>query len=274
MTSTLDTALDFAALHQPGQPLLLPNAWDAASARIIEKAGAAAIATTSAAVAWSLGTLDGNRLNPDLAVAVIARIAETVTVPVSADIEGGYAECPAGVAATVLRVLAAGAVGVNIEDTNHFGDGLLSVDEQGARIGAARAAGAAVGLPVFINARIDTYVHAIDEPDVRWKQTAERANAYLAAGASGIFVPGLLDLDEIARLAATIDGPLNVMAGPGAPSVAELAKTGVARISVGGEIAAAAYAVARRAATELCVQGTYDALADRIDFPDFQAMMS
>lgn len=274
MISAADLARQFAALHRPGQPLLLPNAWDPASARVIEQCGAAAIATTSAGVAWSLGCPDGNHLGPERALTAVARIAQVATVPVSADIEGGYADTPAGVAETVRRVLDVGAVGVNIEDADYAGRGLLSIEEQEARLGAARAAGEATGIPVFINARIDTYLRAVGEPDVRLKETLQRAHAYLAAGASGIFVPGLLDLEELARLATAIDGPLNAMAGPGAPSVAELAETGVARVSLGAAIAMAAYAAAHRAATELHVHGTYDALNDQVDFADLQALMT
>jgi 2-methylisocitrate lyase-like PEP mutase family enzyme len=269
-TPLRDLALALRALHVPGRPLVLPNAWDAASARLTEDAGAAAVATTSAGLAWALGAADGDRLDRDRALGAVAGITAAVRVPVTADIESGYAADPAGVGDTVRAVLAAGAVGVNIEDTLHEpGAGALRpVAEQAERITAAREAADAEGVPLFINARIDTFLRGAGGVDV----TLERAAAFLAAGADGIFVPGAVDPETLKLLVAGIDAPLNVMAGPGAPSVADLAALGVARVSVGAGIALAVHALTRRAARELLERGTYDTLADRLDSREVNAL--
>lgn len=274
---THETALAFHALHIPGRPLVLPNAWDTASARLVEEAGAAAVATTSAGLAWDLGTADGDRLDRDRALGALARVAAAVRVPVSADIESGYAKDAAGVGDTIRAVLAAGAVGVNIEDALYDGEGvgdggrgpLRPVAEQAERIAAARAAADAAGVPLFINARIDTVLRGAGGVE----ETLERAAAFLAAGADGIFVPGAVDPGTVKSLVAGVEGPLNVLAGPGAPSVAELAALGVARISTGSSIAQAAHAVVRRAARELLSAGTYDSLTGGLDYAELNTLL-
>ncbi|MGW3150983.1 isocitrate lyase/PEP mutase family protein [Streptomyces sp. NPDC001177] len=267
-----DRALAFRALHVPGRPLVLPNAWDAMSARLAEDAGAAAVATTSAGLAWSLGAADGDRLERDRALDAVARIAATVRVPVSADIESGYAKDPAGVAGTVRAVLAAGAVGINIEDALYEeGSGALRpVAEQAERIAAAREAADAQGVPLFVNARIDTFLRGAGGVDA----TLERAAAFRAAGADGIFVPGAVDPETVRALVEGIDGPLNVLVGPDAPSVAELAALGVARVSAGSGLAEAAYAVVRRAARELLDAGTYEAQAQGLDYGELNTLLA
>jgi 2-methylisocitrate lyase-like PEP mutase family enzyme len=245
----------FAGLHRRGDPLLLANAWDVASAVAIASAGAQAIATTSAGVAWSLGVPDGADLGADRAAAVIRRIAAAVTVPVSADIEAGYGESPGTVAATLTAVVRAGAVGVNIEDQRDQSS-LFEPGEQAERLAAARAA--AAGIPVWINARTDVFLcGAYSSTSAGVAAALRRAAQYAGAGADSLFVPGLTDLAAIAELAA---GPLpvTVMAGPGAATVAELTTAGVVRISLGSAVAQAAYGLAARAATELFTTGTYD----------------
>ncbi|MFG2361226.1 isocitrate lyase/phosphoenolpyruvate mutase family protein [Streptomyces mirabilis] len=279
---THETALAFRALHIPGRPLVLPNAWDTASARLVEEAGAAAVATTSAGLAWDLGTADGDRLDRDRALGAVARVAAAVRVPVSADIESGYAMDAAGVGDTIRAVLAAGAVGVNIEDALYEGEGddgegvgdggrgpLRPVAEQAERIAAARAAADAAGVPLFINARIDTVLRGAGGVE----ETLERAAAFLAAGADGIFVPGAVEPGTVKSLVAGVEGPLNVLVGPGAPSVAELAALGVARISTGSSIAQAAHAVVRRAARELLSAGTYDSLTGGLDYAELNTLL-
>lgn len=279
---THETALAFRALHIPGRPLVLPNAWDTASARLVEESGAAAVATTSAGLAWDLGAADGDRLDRDRALGAVARIAAAVRVPVSADIESGYAKDAAGVGDTIRAVLAAGAVGVNIEDALYDGEGddgegvgdggrgpLRPVAEQAERIAAARAAADAAGVPLFINARIDTVLRSAGGVE----ETLERAAAFLVAGADGIFVPGVVDPGTVKSLVAGVEGPLNVLVGPGAPSVAELAALGVARISTGSSIAAAAHAMVRRAARELLSAGTYDSLAGGLDYAELNTLL-
>ncbi|MFF1277347.1 isocitrate lyase/phosphoenolpyruvate mutase family protein [Streptomyces marokkonensis] len=267
-----DRALAFRSLHVPGRPLILPNAWDAASARLVEDAGAAAVATTSAGVAWVLGAADGEGLDRGRALRAVTQIAGAVRVPVTADIESGYAQDPAGVGDTVRAVLAAGAVGVNIEDAPHGTGGgpLRPAGEQAERIAAARAAADGAGVPLFVNARVDTFLCGAGGVD----DTVERAAAYLAAGADGIFVPGTVDPGTVKELAGRIDAPLNVMAGPGAPPAAELAALGVARVSVGSGIAQAAHALVRRAARELLDDGTYDAQAGGLAYGTLNALMA
>ncbi|MGI5289079.1 isocitrate lyase/PEP mutase family protein [Nonomuraea polychroma] len=263
-----DRAALFHALHRGGEVLVLPNAWDAASAAVIEAAGARAIATTSAGVSWAHGAPDAQGLTRERMVAAVGRIVAAVRVPVTADIEGGYGD----VAATVRAVIEAGAVGVNLEDSpGPDGAPLLSPQDQAERIATARAAADAAWVDVFINARTDVYLSGA--PGDRPAEVAERARVYADAGADGLFVPGLLDLDVIARLAGG-PLPLNVMAGPGAPAVGELAAAGVARVSVGSAIAQSAYACAARAAAELLGTGTYDTLADSLDYGGLNAALS
>ncbi|MEU5850989.1 isocitrate lyase/PEP mutase family protein [Saccharopolyspora shandongensis] len=266
-----DKAELFHSLHTDRSPLVLANAWDVASARLVEEAGSAAVATTSAGVAWSLGAADGNALDRGLAVELIARIAAAVDLPVTADIEGGFAENPDGVGETIRLVLAAGAIGVNIEDS--VGPSLRPVEEQVARIAAARAAADEAQIPLFINARTDPFLRPVhDDPAERLRDAIARAAAYAEAGASGIFVPGVTDLAVVAELAKNIERPLNVLAGPGAPAVAELAEAGAARISLGAAVAQAAYALARKGIREALEHGTYESIADAVDFGDFNAL--
>lgn len=251
------------ALHTPGDPLVLANVWDAATARLVEAAGAPAVATASASVSWTRGVPDGGGLDLAGALAQTALVVRAVEVPVTADLEDGLAPDAAGVGRAVTELLALGAVGVNLED------GLRPVAEAAERIAAARAAAEAAGVRLYVNARTDVFVQG--DRDVT--ETVERARAYLAAGASGIFVPGAGDPAVIAELLAALPGvPLNVMAGPGAPAVAELAKLGVARISLGPGLAKAAYAAARRAAEELYAHGTYQALEGGLEYGELNAL--
>jgi 2-methylisocitrate lyase-like PEP mutase family enzyme len=256
----------FASLHRTGDPLLLANAWDVASAVAIASAGAKAIATTSAGVAWSLGVPDAADLGADRAAAVIERITAAVPVPVSADIEAGYGPEPEAVAATVTAVIWAGAVGINLEDRSGRDETLLfEPAEQAERLAAARTAADRLAVPAWINARTDVFLAGVGPAEQRVEAALERAAAYAAAGANSLFVPGLVDLEAIAQLAA---GPLPVavMAWAGAPTVPELASAGAVRISLGAAIAQAAYAVAARAATELRTEGTYRSSADGIPY--------
>lgn len=258
----------FASLHRAGQPLLLPNAWDVASAVAIAAAGARAVATTSAGVAWSLGVPDAGDLGADRAAEVIERIAAAVEVPVSADIEAGYGDSPEAVARTVAAVVRAGAAGVNLEDRRDTG-GLYDAAAQADRIAAARSA--AGDVPVWINARTDVFLGGGYPDGVA--EALKRAASYAAAGADSLFVPGLTDLGAIAELVA---GPLPVavMAGPGAPSVAEFASAGVVRVSVGSAIAQAAYGLAARAAAEMFTAGTYDSCAGGFDYAEMNSRIS
>ena len=261
-------AATLRSLHEDGI-FVLPNAWDAGSAAMIAAAGATVIATTSAGVSWSLGRPDGQNLSREEAVDAIARIAATVGLPVTADVEGGYGPAPDAVAATVTAVIGAGVVGINLEDSGAPGGGLFNAAAQAGRISAARAAAAAAGLPeLVINARTDVFLFAIGEPEGRLDDVLARASAYAEAGADSLFVPGLLDLGTLAELTRKVSLPVNVMAGPGAPDVAALRAAGVRRVSLGQAVTQAAYTLARKAAAEALSSGTYDAIAGADSFGD------
>lgn len=271
MSDLSSLAQRFRALHQPGTPLLLANAWDAATAKIAAAAGATAIATSSAALAWSLGYADGDEVDRDQALDAVRRIAAAVDLPVSADIEGGYPRSPGGIPGTIRAVVEAGAVGVNFEDCLYDAPSeLLSADDQSSRIATVREA---AGPELFINARTDTYLRSVGDPEKRLDDTLSRAAAYLAAGADGVFVPGVTDPDTVRALVDGIDGPVNILVGPGAPPVAELATLGVARLSLGSSTAAAAYSLAHRAATDLFGPGTYESLTGNLDYGALNTLM-
>ncbi|MGE5624487.1 MAG: isocitrate lyase/PEP mutase family protein [Bacillota bacterium] len=260
---------EFRRLHGE-HPLVLPNAWDAASARLMEQAGAKAIATTSAGVSWSHGCLDGQKLSRDEMLAAIGRIVRRVNVPVTADIEGGYGNgSPRDVAETVRAAAELGVAGINLEDSpGHGGQTLLDPKEQAERIAAARSAGG----KLVINARIDVYMFEVGAPGTRLAETCRRAAAYRAAGADCVFVPGVIDWDSIAALVSGVGGPLNIMAMPGAPSVAELGALGVTRVSVGPLITQAAFAAVRRATRELLEKGSYGKSEDLVSFSDVRTL--
>jgi 2-methylisocitrate lyase-like PEP mutase family enzyme len=262
------------ALHAAGV-LVLPNAWDAGSAAMIAQAGARAIATTSGGIAWSLGRPDGQLLTRADMIQRVREIAAAVTIPVTADIEGGYGPSPQDVAATVEAVIAAGAAGVNIEDSRAPGGPLFDPADQAARIQAARAASASAGLPgLFINVRTDVFLYGIGVPQTRLDDVLARSSAYAEAGADGLFVPGLTDLRVISELVEASPLPVNAMAGPGAPTVAELAAAGISRVSVGTVIAQAAYTLAQRTATELLTTGTYTELEHALDFGTINSLFA
>lgn len=244
----------FRELHRPGEILVLPNAWDAGSARLIESCGAAAIATTSAGLAWSQGYPDGDALPPRILATAVAAIARVIAVPLTVDVEGGYAADPRAVGETVAAVADAGAVGINIED------GAASPDVLCAKISAARSAAARAGIDLFVNARTDVYLRGLVPPERAVGETIERARRYREAGGDGVFVPNLTDPRAIRDLAAAIELPLNVMVRPNLPPVAELRTLGVRRVSAGSAVAQAAYGVTQRAATQLLAAGRYDAM--------------
>ena len=276
--STTDRALLFRQLHAANADalLVLPNAWDAMSARVVEAAGARAIATTSAGISWALGFPDGQGLTREAMIDAVRCIVHAVRIPVTADIESGYGDgSPSAVAETVRGIIAAGAIGVNLEvSPGRDGAALLDVAVQSVRLSAARDAAAASGVPAFINARVDTYLRQVGDANDRFDETVRRARAYVAAGADGVFVPLAPDADTIRRLAASVGAPLNVIAGPGSPSVTELRALGVARVSVGPGLARSVMAHIRHAATELLGAGTYEALREQISSPEANALFA
>jgi 2-methylisocitrate lyase-like PEP mutase family enzyme len=266
----------FRTMHKAPPILVLPNAWDAVSARLFVKEGVKAVATTSAGVAATLGYADGQKVPRALMLEAIARIARAVDVPVTADIEAGYATTALELAETIRSMIDAGAIGCNLEDATGRAPKLLfEIEEQIARIRAARDAGDRAGVPVVINARTDVYLASVGEPEDRFAETVRRANAYREAGADCLFVPGVADLPTLTNLVREIKGPINVLAGPGLPVVGELERIGVARLSVGSAIMRATLATARDAARELLQHGTYSAFLDRnISYAEVNELMS
>ena len=251
------------ALHHGPNILVLPNAWDAISARLFEAEGFSAIATTSAGVAAALGYADGGIVPANEMVEAIGRIVRTVNVPVTADIEHAYGETPNAVVDVVLRVAAAGAAGINLEDYVPGAAGLETLDVQLDKIAAIAKATRTAGVPIVINARTDGFLRAIGEPAIRLASAIERGKAFLAAGADCVFVPGVRDRETIAALVKGIGGPLNVLAVEGMPPVAELEAIGVARVSVGSGPMRASLAVVRDVARELKTRGTYTSFTSR-----------
>ena len=257
----LQKANALRALHQSGKVLLLPNVWDVASARTIEEARFHAIATTSAGIAFSLGYPDGQKISRQEMLAHVARIARSVRVPVSADVEAGYGDRPEDAAETAREVIAAGAVGMNFEDgTDDPQRPLLDLPLQLERIRAIREVAEKSGVPLVLNARTDVYLAQVGSPDSRYDHALGRLRAYRDAGASCVFLPGLRDPETIKQFVKDVQCPLNILAGPGSPSITELGKLGVARVSLGSAPMRATLGLLRRIAHELKASGTYQAL--------------
>lgn len=270
-----ERAKQLRQLHEL-RPLVLPNAWDAASARLVELAGAKAIASTSAGVAWSLGYGDGEQLQRSEMIEAIQRMVRVVNVPVTADIESGYGRGSLeDVAETVRAVIAVGAAGINLEDSpGRIGESLLTAEQQAERIRMVRTTAQAVGGDLVINARTDVFLAQVGAPESRFDETVRRANLYHAAGADCLFIPGVVDAAMISKLVRATHGPISVMAGPGAPTIHELGQLGVARVSVGPAITLAALAATQKAARELLEQGTYESLTHRLPFADVNGMFA
>ncbi len=242
----------FHALHAPGELLIFANAWDAGSARLFESLGSKAIATTSSGVAWANAYPDGDALPADLLLACVGAIARAVAVPLTVDVEGGYSDDAEVVAATVDKVVAAGAVGINIEDGN------APPARLAAKIAAIRAT---CGDGVFINARIDVHLRGIGAPATRPAELAARIARYAQAGADGVFVPGLADPTEIAAaVVAAAPLPVNLMAVPSLPDATALRRLGVRRLSAGGALATAAIVAAGSLAQAFIATGDSAAL--------------
>lgn len=274
-----DRAETLRALHVKSSPLLLVNVWDVASAKAVASTGAAAIATSSAAMAWMLGGLDGTGRAADGFFDMVGRISAAVApLPLSVDVEAGFGSTPTQVATTVRKVVSAGAVGINIEDrilpAGGPGPVLHEVTDQQLRIRAARAAAEALGIPLVINARCDVYLAEVGEPAERLELVATRAAAYAAAGADCIFVPGPRDAAQIGTLASRIDAPLNVLAVPGSPALPELASLGVARVSLGSWPARVMLAELQRIATSVATTGWYAQLEGALSYPSSQNLLS
>jgi len=239
MKSNLDRTKTFRQLHT-GEVLILANAWDAGSARLFEHAGSKAIATTSAGLAWSNGYADGDKLPSHTLVSAVAAIARVIKVPLTVDIESGYSRDPSRVADLIEQLIDAGAIGINIED------GAESVDMLCAKIAAIRECVLKKGADLFINARTDVYLRGLTSADQRVSETLRRAEMYKSVGADGIFVPGASQSADIRELCKKIALPVNVMALPSLPPLAELNAMGVKRLSAGAAISVAVLGEADR----------------------------
>ncbi len=253
----------FRRLHHGEEVLLLPNVWDVVSAKLYEEEGFPAVGTTSAGIASTLGYPDGQRISIEETAAIVRRIAARVDIPVSADIEAGYADSPEQVALAARAVLEAGAAGINLEDSlsgcgiDHYTT-LFDVSSQHAKIAAIRAMAEAEGVPLVINARTDVFL--VKTVGDRVGCAIERGNAYLAAGADCVFVPdmGNLSEEELVRLVEGLGGPLNVIAGERTPSIGRLKEIGVARLSFGPRPMRTALWELQRMAREWLAEGTYE----------------
>lgn len=263
----------FRQMHDRSHVLLLPNAWDAGCARMFAGAGASAIATTSAGVAWSLGYPDGEHAPLEQVLAATARIAHAVELPVSADIESGYGATAAGVAESVGAFIACGVVGINIEDGLHAPGALRSIEDAVARIRAVRAAADHAGIPIVINARTDTYMLGFgDSAPSRFDETVRRGHAYLAAGADCIFPIGLADAVILENLVLTLNAPISIAARPGLPDMADLARIGIARVSLATRLATVAYSAADTAWRNVLANGDFESLQSTLTHPDMQRL--
>ncbi|HEY4842730.1 MAG TPA: isocitrate lyase/phosphoenolpyruvate mutase family protein [Terriglobales bacterium] len=274
MESRTDRAMQFRQLHRGPSVLILPNAWDVASARIFEDAGFPAIATTSAGIAYSLGYADGQHIPREEMMARIGRIARAVHVPVTADIEAGYGSNVKDVARTTCELIEMGVVGMNLEDGS--GDPscpLIGFDLAADKIKAARQAAVDAGTQIVINARTDVYLLPGGNPDADYSEALRRLIAFRDAGADCVFAPGLKDAGMIGRLAKAVECPLNILAGPGTPSIPELAKLGVARVSVGSGPMRATLGLLRRLAEGLKTSGTYSEMEGAVPYAEVNKLL-
>lgn len=244
----------FRALHQGPDPLVLANAWDAATARLVEQAGGRAVATSSAAVSWAHGVADGEHLGREAALSTAREIVRTVRVPVTMDLESGYSRDPAEVGALARQVIDAGIAGINLEDGTEPPELLV------AKIESIKQVAAAMGGDLFVNARTDVYLKSLVQAERALDETLRRARLYAAAGCDGLFPAGVKDEASIRAIAGAIRVPVNVLALPGLAPVTELGRWGVRRVSVGSALASAVFATVRALVTDVLRVGTYDAL--------------
>ena len=273
--SHIDRAIQFRQLHRGPEVLILPNAWDVASARIFEDAGFPAIATTSGGIAFSLGYPDGQRIPREEMLARIARIARALQVPLTADVESGYGSTPEDAARTASELMQAGVVGMNLEDAGHRPDQPL-IDLQLAveKIRAVREAAMQIGSQIVVNARTDVYLLPGGNADADYSEALRRLIAFCDAGADCVFAPGLKDSETIERLVKAVACPLNILAGVGSPSIPELHKLGVARVSVGSGPIRATLGLLQRVAQELKTTGTYGAMEGAVAYADVNQLLA
>lgn len=250
-------------LHRPGRPLVLVNAWDAVSAKMLERMGFPAIATSSGAMAWTRGFADGERISRDEMIDGVRRVVEAVSVPVTADLERAYGPTVEDAAATARAAIEAGACGLNFEDWN--GLALVDIAAQTDRIEAMMDTARSMGVPLAINARTDVYLEGVGSDDAwRFNEAVRRANAYLSAGAACAFIPGVTDEATIEALVKAVEGPISLLAGATSPPVSRMAELGIARVSVGTAGASYALAAFRDFAQHVAREGDFSLIAKRI----------
>ncbi|WP_457282578.1 isocitrate lyase/PEP mutase family protein [Polaromonas sp. P5_D5] len=257
----------FAQLHQaPHGVLLLPNAWDAASAKIFEASGAKAVATSSASLAWACGYADGGALPPDELLDAVARITRVLSLPLTVDMEDGYSESPAEVGRLAAELVAVGAAGINLEDGS--GAPALLAD----KIKAIRST--LKGAPLFINARTDVYLRKLKVEGTPAQASIARLKLYQQAGADSAFVPGLTALPEVKEICAAVSLPLNLMAMPGLPAISDLQAAGVRRLSVGPAPFQLAYEHARTSVEALLKQDLSPLLGPKLDYSAMNTLLN
>ena len=262
MSSQVEKAEVFRKLHNGKDILVLPNAWDVPSARVFENEGFPAVATSSAGMLVSLGYPDGEEIPPKEFDAAIRRIARVLSVPLSADVVGGFGDTPEGVARSVRAVVRAGAVGINIEDFVHSTKKLLPVGKQKAKLMELVRLREELKVPFVINARTDALRYAPGNDDEKMEEAIRRAEAYRDLGADCVYPMGLIDATSISRFVLALDFPTNVMVRKGLPTVPELKRLGVARVSFGPTASYAAMGLLRRASREVREEGTFDSLIE------------
>jgi len=276
MTAQGRKAEELRKLHGGPRALVLPNAWDVASARVLEELGYPAIATTSAGVAFALGYPDGQRISRDEMLDVVARIARAVRVPVTTDMEAGYGIAPKDMAETAKAIVAAGAVGLNLEDvTGDTETSQVDIALQAEKIRAIRETSAALGVSLVINARTDVYLMPIGPEATRFDRSVERLRAYRTAGADCLFVPGVSDRALIEKLVKALSAPVNILATLGCPPIPDLEKLGVRRVSIGSGVMRSALGQVRRVGKELLEKGTYSSVFEgAIPFAEVNTLLT
>jgi 2-methylisocitrate lyase-like PEP mutase family enzyme len=267
-------AEQFRNMHHGPRMLVLANVWDVVSARILEECGHPAIATSSAAVAFSRGYPDGQYISRDEMLDVVGRIARVVRVPVTADLEAGYGTTDKDMAETTKAAIEAGAIGMNLEDAGDDESSLVDLSLQVEKIRAIRETSKSLSVPFVLNARTDVYLSSIGPEATRFERTVERLRAYRDAGADCLFAPGLHDRETISRLVKAVAAPLNILITPQCPSLGELEKIGVARVSAGSTVMRAALRVVERIGKEMLESRSCETLFDRaIPWADLSGIM-
>jgi 2-methylisocitrate lyase-like PEP mutase family enzyme len=274
LRSQREKAEEFRSLHRAEGIFVLPNVWDVPSARVFEDAGFRAVATSSAALAVSLGYPDGQRIGKDELFVAVKKIAGKISVPLSVDVESGFGSNLEGLSDTIRRVVEAGGVGVNVEDISSFeSKTLVPIEEQVNRLQAVRRAAGSLGVPIVVNARTDGYHFGTGAEEVKVEEALRRARAYAEADVDCLYPIGLTEKALIAKFAKSVPKPINVMARRGLPTVAELEQIGVKRLSLGPGAMYATMGLLKRIARELRQKGTYDALLEgAITFDELNAL--